>query len=66
MAFLLPVVLIICFFSIDTAWMLLLRTQLRVATDAAARAAAAAARDDFLLRPTTPIIVGAEYEYEYE
>jgi len=40
MAFLLPVVLIVCFFSIDVAWMLLLRTELRVATDVAARAAA--------------------------
>lgn len=39
MAFLLPVVLILCFMSVDVAWMLLLRTELRVATDSAARAA---------------------------
>ncbi|MBX3440078.1 MAG: VWA domain-containing protein [Planctomycetaceae bacterium] len=39
MAFLLPVVLILCFFSVNLAYMLLMRTELRVATDAAARAA---------------------------
>lgn len=39
MAFLLPVVLVLCFFSVNLAYMLLMRTELRVATDAAARAA---------------------------
>ncbi|MGD9856901.1 MAG: VWA domain-containing protein [Planctomycetaceae bacterium] len=39
MAFLLPVVLVICFFSVNLAYMLLMRTELRVATDAAVRAA---------------------------
>ncbi len=44
----LPVVLILCFMSVNTAYMLLLRTELRVATDAAARAAGStlAATDD--------------------
>lgn len=41
MAILFPVVLIICFLSVNVAYMLLLRTELRVATDAAARAAGA-------------------------
>lgn len=41
MALLLPVVLIICLFSLNVAYMLLMRTELRVATDAAARAASA-------------------------
>lgn len=39
MAILLPVVLIICLFSVNVAHMSLMRTELRVATDAAARAA---------------------------
>lgn len=41
MALLFPVVLIICLFSLNVAYMLLMRTELRVATDAAARAASA-------------------------
>lgn len=41
MAILFPVVLIICFISVNVAYMVLLRTELRVATDAAARAAGA-------------------------
>ncbi len=47
----LPVVLILCFMSVNTAYMLLLRTELRVATDAAARAAGStlAATDDQVL-----------------
>jgi len=41
MTFLFPVVLAIGFLSVNVAYMLLLRTELRVATDAAARAAGA-------------------------
>jgi Flp pilus assembly protein TadG len=41
MTFLFPVVLVIGFLSVNVAYMLLLRTELRVATDAAARAAGA-------------------------
>ncbi|MBL8850347.1 MAG: VWA domain-containing protein [Planctomycetaceae bacterium] len=39
MAILLPVVLVICLFSVNVAYMSLMRTELRVSTDAAARAA---------------------------
>ncbi|MFO1092203.1 MAG: VWA domain-containing protein [Planctomycetaceae bacterium] len=41
MAILFPVVLILCLFSVNLAYMLLMRTELRVATDSAARAASA-------------------------
>jgi Flp pilus assembly protein TadG len=41
MTVLFPVVLVICLFSVNVAYMALLRTELRVSTDAAARAAGA-------------------------